>query len=44
MVFSGTDEVTIDIYDEGSRRHMPREWFIAPIEVIDKAIELIVSG
>jgi hypothetical protein len=23
---------------------MPREWFIAPIEVIDKAIELIVSG
>jgi hypothetical protein len=23
---------------------MPQEWFIAPIDVIDKAIELIISG
>jgi hypothetical protein len=42
--FFGASCLNIDIYDERSRRHMPREWFIAPIEVIDKAIELIVSG
>ena len=42
--FFGASCLNIDIYDENKRRHMPQEWFIAPIDVIDKAIELIISG
>lgn len=42
--FFGASCLNIDIYDENKRRHMPQEWFIAPIHVIDKAIELIISG
>ena len=42
--FFGKSCLDIDVYDLSGKRHTPREWFIAPIEVIDKAIELIVSG
>jgi hypothetical protein len=42
--FFGASCLNIDIYDEKLRRHMPQEWFIAPIEIIDKAIELIITG
>jgi len=34
----------VDINDEKGRRITPREWFVAPITVIDKAIDLILSG
>jgi len=30
--------------DNNKIAHNPREWFIAPLDVIDEAIELIVSG
>lgn len=36
--------LNIDIVDENGIIHQPREWFIAPLEVIEEAIELIVSG
>ncbi|MGO4820631.1 MULTISPECIES: GIY-YIG nuclease family protein [unclassified Flavobacterium] len=42
--FFGKSCLNIDIFDEKKRRHTPREWFIAPIEVIEQAIELIISG
>jgi hypothetical protein len=42
--FFGASCLNIDIYDENRRRHMPQEWFIAPLAVIDQAISLIVSG
>ena len=42
--FFGASCLNIDIYDEKSRRHMPQEWFIAPLNIIDQAIELIITG
>ncbi|SDX74245.1 GIY-YIG nuclease family protein [Flavobacterium degerlachei] len=42
--FFGKSCLNVDIFDEKKRRHTPREWFIAPIDVIEQAIELIISG
>jgi hypothetical protein len=42
--FFGRACLNIDIFDKNKRRHTPREWFVAPLEVIDQAIELIISG
>ena len=42
--FFGNSCLSIDVFDEKGNRHTPREWFIAPIEVIEEAIDLIVSG
>lgn len=41
--FFGASCLNIDIYDEKLRRHMPQEWFIAPLSIIDRAIELIIT-
>jgi hypothetical protein len=42
--FFGNSCLEIDVFDEKGKRHTPREWFIAPIEVIEQAIELIING
>ena len=42
--FFGESCLNIDIYDQKLRRKMPQEWFIAPLNVIDEAVELLVSG
>jgi hypothetical protein len=42
--FFGESCLNIDIYDQKLRRKMPQEWFIAPLNVIDEAIDLLVSG
>jgi hypothetical protein len=42
--FFGSACLNIDIYDENKKRHTPREWFVAPFDVIEQAIELIISG
>jgi len=42
--FFGSSCLNIDIFDKLGERHMPREWFIAPLGVIEQAIELILSG
>jgi hypothetical protein len=42
--FFGKACLNIDVFDENKKRHTPREWFIAPIEVIEQAIELIITG
>ena len=34
----------IDIIDGNGKLHRPREWFVAPLNVIEEAIELIISG
>jgi hypothetical protein len=34
----------IDIIDNNGNIHRPREWFIAPLNVIEDAIEFIISG
>lgn len=34
----------VDVFDSTGKRHTPREWFIAPLPVIEEAIRLIISG
>lgn len=42
--FFGNTCLEIDVFDENGKRHTPREWFIAPFEVIEQAVELIING
>ncbi|REG90994.1 T5orf172 domain-containing protein [Algoriphagus antarcticus] len=42
--FFGASCLNVDIFDENGKRYTPREWFIAPYEVIEQAIVLIISG
>lgn len=41
--FFGNSCLEIDVFDEKGKRHTPREWFIAPFEVIEQAIELVIN-
>jgi hypothetical protein len=41
--FFGNTCLNFDIFDKNGIRRTPREWFIAPLEVIEEAIELINS-
>lgn len=36
--------LSVDIFGDDAKRYTPREWFIAPLEAIEKTIELIISG
>jgi len=42
--FFGKACLNIDVFDANNKRYTPREWFVAPIEIIEQAIELIISG
>ncbi|MBL6970042.1 MAG: GIY-YIG nuclease family protein [Campylobacterales bacterium] len=42
--FFGNSCLDIEIYDGNGKLYKPREWFIAPLNVIEEAIELIISG
>jgi hypothetical protein len=42
--FFGDSCLNIDVFDNSKKRHTPREWFIAPLNVIEQAIEFIISG
>ncbi|ETJ20804.1 putative cytosolic protein [human gut metagenome] len=42
--FFGQSCLEIEVYDNDGEKHKPREWFIAPLEVIEKAIKLIING
>lgn len=42
--FFGSSCLNFDIYDAKGLRHIPREWFIVPIGIIEQVIELIVDG
>ena len=42
--FFGNSCLNIDVFDKDGRRHTPREWFIAPLELIEQAISFIISG
>ena len=33
----------IEVFDKQGKKHHPREWFIAPIDIINHAIELVVN-
>lgn len=34
----------IEIFDDSGKANKPREWFIVPLEIIEKAINLIING
>ena len=42
--FFGNSCLDMEIYDGNGKLYKPREWFIAPLEIIEEAIELIVNG
>jgi hypothetical protein len=42
--FFGRSCLNIDVFDINGNRHTPREWFIAPLHVIEKAIHYIIAG
>ena len=42
--FFGEACLNVDIFDSNKQRYTPREWFIAPLEIIEKTIQLIISG
>lgn len=42
--FFGQSCLEIEITDRNGDRHKPREWFIAPLDVIEEAIKLIING
>jgi hypothetical protein len=42
--FFGSSRLNIDIVGSEGCVHTPKEWFIAPLGIIETAIEMIVSG
>lgn len=36
--------LAIDVFDDEGKRHTPREWFIAPLPVIELAVKLLING
>jgi len=43
-VFFGQVCLNVDVYDAEGNRHIPKEWFIVPLPIIEQAINLIISG
>ncbi|EOQ98541.1 T5orf172 domain protein [Leptospira wolbachii serovar Codice str. CDC] len=42
--FFGKVCLNVDVFDLDGQRHTPREWFIAPLDILDQAIHLIITG
>jgi hypothetical protein len=42
--FFGSSCLSIDIFDHEGQRHSPREWFIAPLDIIEQTIEMVLTG
>lgn len=42
--FFGNSCLNIDVFDKKGNRHTPREWFIAPLDIIEQAVHAIISG
>lgn len=42
--FFATVCLEVDVFDRDGKRHTPREWFIAPLVVIEEAIRLTLTG
>jgi hypothetical protein len=42
--FFGESCLNLDVFDCEGKRHSPREWFIAPLEIIEQAIHFIING
>ena len=35
---------SFEVYDDQGNKRYPREWFVAPLEIIEETIQLIVNG
>lgn len=42
--FFGRACLNVDVFDLNGNRHTPREWFIAPLHIIEQAIHYIIAG
>jgi hypothetical protein len=42
--FFGSSCLNVDVFDALGNRHTPREWFIAPLDIIEQVVQLIISG
>ena len=42
--FFGSTCLDIEVTDSKGINHLPREWFIVPLNIIEQAIELIING
>ena len=42
--FFGESCLNIEIFDKKGEPHYPREWFIAPLNIIDKVISILING
>jgi len=42
--FFGEVCLNIEIFDKNREKHRPREWFIAPLDIIDESIRLTING
>lgn len=42
--FFGESCLDLLVADKDGKNHQPKEWFIAPLEVIQQAVELLVNG
>jgi T5orf172 domain len=43
-MFFGEVCLNVDVFDDDGKRYTPREWFIAPLGVIEEAVDLLVDG
>lgn len=42
--FFGSSCLNVDVFDHEGKRYSPREWFVAPLDVIEQAIHYILNG
>jgi hypothetical protein len=42
--FFGNSCLNLKIKDKNGKSHSPREWFIAPLEIIQQVVQLIING
>lgn len=42
--FFGRACLNLDIFDSTGQRHMPREWFVVPLHIIEAAVNLLING
>ncbi len=42
--FFGAACLNVDVFDGDGKRYIPREWFVAPLDIIEQAVHLIISG
>lgn len=42
--FFAQARLDLDVYDEHGQKHTPREWFLVPIQLIEAAVKLLISG